>query len=325
MSGSRFTRRPVGPSITEAMQSALAGRRICKEHRRNQELAAAQFERFLGARAGEQAWPPPREWIASFLDDCERRELKPRTVRAYFNCLAVTQQWAQDTGIVPESEALFPRRRLPKPEPPRKQFLLPEMVLWALRVTPTHAKTRTLKLTLALCGFAGLRLTEVCRITPDDLRDDGCLVIRKAKNDSSRRVIPLPDVALTVLREHLARWGKADRPLYRNTSTLSHTLRHGFEALASRPDAPHPEVWRACTPHEAGRKTFANLAAAAGVGDVWTRAYYGHAASNTYESHYWMAAPKPDDLPPLIERALLVLKREVADKIDGYLVQTVGH
>jgi site-specific recombinase XerC len=154
---------------------------------------------------------------------------------------------------------------------------------------------------MVLLGFVtGLRPSSMRPLrragpTPDILWEEGCLLVRqshtrrqevmKKTKTASRQRIVLPDGLIEILRWHVQNLkGKAAE------SDLLFPSRRGGLRAASSLDKPFAEVRKTLglektiTPR-AMRRTFQDLARAAEVHDVVTRAISGH-ATETMQRHY---------------------------------------
>ena len=62
-----------------------------------------------------------------------------------------------------------------------------------------HAADRDLGDAILLSAYTGLRKGELLRLTKADV-EDGCVVVRSGKSKTSERIIPVPRVALPILK-----------------------------------------------------------------------------------------------------------------------------
>lgn len=84
-------------------------------------------------------------------------------------------------------------------------------------MTLVHAAPQALGDAILLSAYTGLRQGELLRLTPADV-EDGCVIVRKGKTRTSVRVVPVPKVALPILKRLPIQYTKS-------------TLRHAFDAV----------------------------------------------------------------------------------------------
>jgi integrase len=141
-------------------------------------------------------------------------------------------------------------------------------------------------LMLIVCGLAGLRLSEVARLQPEDLQGDLLTVgARVAKTENSRRVIPV----CSVVARKLASYFDMAPPLSENKDTISKQMRTLLRAAHGETNDPAFKMVDA----RDLRKTLGNVLADE-LNLPFIRSYYGHSSTGVTLKHYVALIPKPD-------------------------------
>ncbi len=148
-----------------------------------------------------------------------------------------------------------------------------EFILWLEREQPD--KWRNVILGVALQALAGLRVTEVLRLTCDKLRGDTVVIDTEVKNKSSIRRIQLPSLVLGLLAE------------YRDTS--SRGLISHYRSIQAYATALSPMLRaRGCltvTPKDLRKTLPTEFRHTGNYGYAFER-YIGHSARTITDKHY---------------------------------------
>ncbi len=309
-------------TLAQALASGLekSRGRMCPQHLRNQEKAtqvvADYFKTFK---------PDLQHWQSVTIDDIrdyvahlESRSLTPNTIRAYTNPLRLAHRATRTSLAV---DYLKLRDIIPIRKPLAKRFLSMDQIRLALRLADP-GKHRAGWFCLSMGAMAGLRLTEamqICSETYDAAR--GVIVIDKAKNSDSERILPLTKTAIAVVEKHLTTPNYSSRHRagepYKSVSSVSHQCRRILNEAA---DYTGDESFKMVSPAEAGRKTFMNLCEELDLDNKYVRAYCGHAAErwDTMSRHYLGLKARHDDMPHVQDKAIRKLREHVIDPLSQF-------
>lgn len=185
------------------------------------------------------------------------------------------------------------RRIVPTPRPAPMRYLELEQLTTVIHYA--HGVNDAAALAgFVFGGLAGLRLSEICALTPAAVREDTLTV--GDKTPWSLRSIPVcAAVALFA-----AAWFTchAQSPC-RRFDSMSHRMRRVLNAVAA---LTGDTTYRMVEPHEAARRSFVNIAVSAGVEHNILAAYIGHAPQDTMSKHYADYQPHPEDMPRVLNR-----------------------
>jgi hypothetical protein len=150
----------------------------------------------------------------------------------------------------------------------------------------------------------------------DLLHEHQSLVVgaRRAKNDTSRRVIPLPAFIYKQLKSYLddkSKWRTDRFPWSRDRNVVAKSIRH---VLRWSTELTGNDLFKMMPPMDL-RKTLTNELDGK-VGDLVMMAYYGHAVKGTMAKHYKSLRALPNDAPQILKRSLDNLRGTVVAEIE---------
>jgi integrase len=140
--------------------------------------------------------------LKRFLGELRDRELAPNTIHGFFQTLRAMANWAQREHY-PVDEALL-RLRAPKVPEKEMEAYSPDQLAAIFSVAPPGWATLAIQILLG----TGMRLSELCALTIDDVEDEGevtFLKIRSGKGAKFRRV-PISSRLRRELVRYLNRW-----------------------------------------------------------------------------------------------------------------------
>jgi site-specific recombinase XerD len=143
--------------------------------------------------------------LRRYLYAISARGLRPRTIRAMFHPIIGLGKFLVDNSALAENPAKA--LTMPKKDATRRLLVTDEEVATLLAACERQRNPRDVALSRALLSvliYAGLRREELLCLHTDDVNfADGCILVRSGKGSRSR-VVYVPDVCLTALREWLA-------------------------------------------------------------------------------------------------------------------------
>ncbi len=232
-------------------------------------------------KAGAAAWSIKGRWVAL------------RCVLGH----AARHGWIETNP----ADALTSRER-PKTGPSTKRFLTEEEM--GLLIDAAEGRYRVL---VAVCLFAGLRISEALGLTWEDVDlETGHLRIRHQLNRNGKRVrlktvtaqrdVVVMDALAALLRRHrlASRYSKASEPVFSTSSGTSMSARNAGRALTR---VSKSADLQGVTPH-ALRHTFASLLIAQGRDPVFVADQLGHsspAITLRVYAHLFRAAKQAND------------------------------
>lgn len=242
---------------------------------------------------------------------------KPNGISMYLSIISLTNAALQEN--YPQVYACLPTNRLVEKEQKVTTYLTSDELLVALNTAYEFEKQHAV-FALTVCGLAGLRYEEACRIRPSDLKD-GTLTITKTKNKQSIRVIPLlPQVEQAIRYAFASRTVKpmdVEAPLYEKPHLLRKEVRQILDACHFR---TKNSIYKSITPHEAGRTSYMNLMLKeCRVGMQYVQAMCGHAPTSTMEQSYVHTRVLPAERDMVKDSKLAELKRQCVEPLANLL------
>jgi integrase len=223
----------VALTFSDAILKGIERSASKSRHRLNQEYEAKRliehFERQLGIHEWAQF---SLGHCVQYIEQLTERGLAPATIRLMLNPVRLASNYAadfhgfHDIGLKP--------RHFPKRSEPAKNWLNLDQLSIATKIAKRERRYEA-GLMVIVCGLAGLRLSEVARLQPEDLQGDLLTVgARMAKTESSRRTIPV----CSVVARKLASYFDMAPPLSDNKDTISKQLRTLFRAAYGETNDP---------------------------------------------------------------------------------------
>lgn len=319
-------------TIVEALRLGRENSRGCAEHLANMERAGRLVEEFIGGRLNLVSYSELKtHHVLALIRDMESRGRSPNYIRHVVNTIRLAGNYMQDyygmEGIKIEQRHLPARQELVKNwltfEQLSKACQLAMEVEYREDITSARSHPQPMKLgrlIILVCGLCGLRLTEFCRLdrtglvgAPGDWRlviggdtEDG--VRGAAKNDASRRVIPIMDMVADALLEY---WGNhrqwsADRTC--NAKRVRAVLRMAYVVTGE-------DMFKAVAPKDL-RKTFVNELDE-DVADKWITAYGGWAFKGEMLRSYAAIKPRVDGTDQARDMAVEKLRGKVVSVVES--------
>lgn len=124
-----------------------------------------------------------------------RRTLSPKTTGRRLTSLRAFARWAGQPAMFLDYTAPTPLKHIPDP--------LPEGIEGVHRMLAV-AENTTLKVSVALCGLAGLRISEALSLSSDDLDWSTRLITVRGKGDKTR-IVPMSTLLADILLEPAVR------------------------------------------------------------------------------------------------------------------------
>ena len=316
-----------GLFIADVFKQATTFRQICPEFRKNVEGAARRFTNFVADEfPGVQRFDELRPFmVAQYQQRLRADGLSDNTVRLYLRAVKMADSFVE-RNYGRTTPALVVEQEIPRPAPKPKLYLSFEQLCACLRRARENYLPSAV-LGFALGGFAGMRLTEIIRLTPEKLKGDCVWIDGRTKNRHSPRVIPLCDVALRFARAHGRLYQRSKRGrtsgtqsngagFYATETSLSHTM---ADVLAELHAETGEEEYGLVDPHEAARKTFDNLLYRLGVPADAREGYQGRKLQGMGASHYTDVVPVPGELPKPREEKIQVFRERIIAPLNSKL------
>lgn len=304
--------------FSDVLLMGLSRAEICDAHRANTARAVKPLVEFM-ALQGVDKWDDLGvEHVRAYVAHLKRKGLRADTIRGYINPLRIA--WRESRTRF-DDEPLKIGSLLPRRSEPVKRYL-PLNQLIAVIECARDRGDRAALIGFIAGGLAGLRITEIMRLTPDclDVRDRTVRVDGVTKNDSSRRIIPVAGMVADALQEHF----EYRQEPYRAVTTFSHRMRWCLNQVA---DDTGDGTFRIIAPKDAGRKTFAEIACDVareeGTDKDLVRAYLGHAfpAWDMLHRNYSGLVPRPDDLPHVRAKSIERLRDRIVKPLEEKIKQ----
>lgn len=254
--------------------------------------------------------------------------LSPATIRHIFKALQSAQNYMVEIHGA-ERKIQISARVLPPLDKKPVRFLTFEQLALCCRVAlnpgirppKKHGYARSLelgRLTILVCGLAGLRVTEFARLAPSNLNGNELTVawdcqhdVPVGKNANSVRVIPILPFVADELRSYWARRGSWTKN-YNNLGVRSTTVFQWASAIGN-----DPGIAKVSQRHL--RKTLSNELIES-VPRHFLEAYGGWAFSGVMLNHYVSLRPRPDDAPHVRAAAVARLREKVLPELEEKLV-----
>ncbi|MCL4735350.1 MAG: phage integrase N-terminal SAM-like domain-containing protein [Candidatus Omnitrophica bacterium] len=222
------------------------------------------------------------EHLQSYANDLVRGGYSQNTIRLYLVAIKAAARWASINweGQINDAGKGFKLPRLPHSQYEIQEspaFSILEICRFLQYLETAEGGSKVL-LGVALQALAGLRETEVLRLTRDKLDRDLLTVEGEVKNKPSIRRIPLP----ALLLDYIAEYQDGDRfTTYRHYTAYSKVV------------TAHMEEWqRQCPgigrrlPARELRRTIPTELKAKGLHGWVTERYLGHSAKTITDKHY---------------------------------------
>jgi integrase len=299
-------------TLSQALRLGLEFSSASAAHKTNQEAEIHKLVEFFTPRLGGDVTYTEfkRRHVHEFVEYLKGRELAPSTIRLAVNPLRLASRYMETMYELPALTI----KDLPKRREPVKTWITVKQVV-RLYQAAMALEWRDAAILCVLMGICGLRLTEASRLEPTDLRK-GCLWVgvAGAKNDPSRRVIPIPEFACSALESY---WDTG-RELSPRRDVVGNQLRRLFRAFADDCEDPNEtELFRKITPKDL-RKTIPNELA--NVDRKWIAAYIGQTPKLMLERHYQATTPKPEMAEAVRQRAIADLRERVVAAVEKLLI-----
>lgn len=307
-------------TIQEALRLGRESSTGCPEHLQNLEYLGHLVEDFASQHWDAQQFSDVKiAHVKQLIADMERQGRSVNYIRHAVNAIRLASNYMVDSyGALPIK---IEQRHLPERHEQPKIWLTYRQISKACivsmdtdlrkRVDSTKSQPRPMELARVIvmtCGLCGLRLTEFGRLTPDCLDAAGNLSITgDTKNESSKRVIPLPAVVADAMRKYWARHGLWSRDRTSNAARV----RALFRATA---DATDDDLYWICPPKNL-RKSFVNELEES-CPEKYLIAYGGWAFRGVLMRNYMSLRPRPDDHPTIRDAALAKLRAGVTAEIE---------
>lgn len=312
-------------TVSDALRWGREASKCCDEHRKNLEHLAGVVEGYLVDRLHLTAFDDIRmRHVLEIVRDMERKGRSPSYIRHVINAIRLASNYMADYY---GADALkIEQRHLPPRHERAKMWLSFEQLASACRVAmdvelrrrvdSVKSQPRPLelgRLIIMVNGLCGLRLTEFCRLTRDCLVGDrGAWELwigaspdgarGRAKNETSRRVIPIPDMVADAMIEYWDKHGQWSHDRSSNAKRVRDVLRATAKATGD-------EAYLAVDPKDL-RKSLVNELAE-DVSIEWLIAYGGWAYKGELLRSYMGLKARPDDLPEIREKAVERLREQV--------------
>lgn len=308
--------RPIEQTrVFDAITRAISESDGSAEHKSNQELEAAALLRFLEQAGVRTCGQLRTAHVAAYVASLKKADYSPSSIRHMTNPIRLLNRWMLTNFEKPPVavQAYLPKRV----EKDDKIYLDADQLRQAYAMAGKR-KYRHAQLMIALMGCAGLRLTEVMRLEPADLRrgDAGDVLwigSHGAKNLPSVRCIP---IAGFVADELQAFWSEG-REMFRTRYPLSCQVRWTFDACAATAGnaaSGSDNVFAKAAAKDL-RKSLANILKGR-VGKDELRAYYGHSTQDMLSRFYEAMTPKPKMASSVRDECEKHLRREIVDAVD---------
>lgn len=299
-------------SFGDALARGLERSKMSTEHRANQELVLRPLKDYM-ALQGVVTWSDVTiEMVKGYVAHLEAEGKRANTIRAYLNPIRIAYREAR---VKLDDRLLCLRGVVPdRPDQPKRFLSLPQLM--AAIACAREAGDRAALLGFVCGGLAGMRITEIMRLTSDKVDWDAGTVETGHKNEASLRVIPVCDMVLETLRDH---FDYRDKP-YAATSTFSHHMRWILNTVA---EETGDKSFTMVTPKDAGRKSFVNcamyLCQENGYDTNLVRAYIGHAFPqwDILHRNYASLVPRPNDMPIVQQAAVTKLRKLVIEPLEN--------
>lgn len=313
-------------TLHEALELGRNASRGATEHKQNLKQYGNFVEAFAATHWNLESFDDLKlSHVLQLISDMERQGRSPSYIRHAVNALKLASNYMSDYHGMQNLEVK--QRHLPPVREAPKIWLSYNQLSKCCQVAAdptlrkrtdtTKSQPRPMSLARVIvmaCGIAGLRLTEFGRLTPDCLDSQNNLTIsadeetgKATKNDSSIRVLPIPAIVATAMREY---WDKHGNWSTDRTSN-GKRVRLLFQATAQYTG----DDLYLITPPKNLRKTMANELDGA-VEDKYLMAYGGWAFKGTMFRHYKSLRPRPDDHPTIKQRAIDKLRVCVSEEIE---------
>lgn len=252
--------------------------------------------------------------LVKLVKDMEAKGNKPAYIKHTINAIRLASNYMVDNY---DAQAVtIDKRHIPKEQEPRKVWLSFEQLAFASSlVRDSRSETvQNARTCMVVCGLCGLRITEFQRLVPGALEGNRLTIgyaKSDTKNESSKRVIPIPAQAVGEL---LSYWNQG------RDCGDSLTITKGIRRILLR---AFNESGREAFRHVPGkdmRKTLPNELAET-VDDKWITAYIGHAFREVLHRNYSSLRPRPDDLEDVKNAAIRRLEETVLASVEKKLVE----
>lgn len=313
-------------TISEALRLGRETSKAGADHRKNLESLGRLVEDFATTHWRVQSFSEVKTLhVLQLVRDMEARGKSARYIKHAINAIRLASNYASDyLGLEP---LCIDKRHIPVALEAPKIWLTYRQIATACeiakdtesrrKVNDPRSRPRPLELArliMMVCGLCGLRLTEFGQLTEDCLDAAGNLTItddaatgKTIKNDSSRRVIPLPGLVVDALRDYWGKHGQWSKSRHSNSERVAKLLQAAF-------DETQDDLYTMLPPKNL-RKTLVNELEGH-VEDKYLVAYGGWAFKGTMFRNYMALRPRPDDPKPIKERTLAILRESVTHQIE---------
>ena len=306
-------------SLNEALRLGRENSECGIEHRQNLEYLGHFVEEYAAKNWHVKAMTELGiHHVLQLIRDMKAQGRSASYIRHVVNTIRLASNYASDYYGIPNIK--IEQRHLPEILESPKIWLTYRQLSKACaiardttlrkRIDTTKSQPRPMELARLIvmaCGLCGLRLTEFCRLTPDSLDATGNLAILQAKNESSKRIVPLPALVADAMREYWAH----NKHWTQDRTSNAQRVRLLFRATY---DATNDDLYT-MTPPKNLRKSFVNQLDDV-VEDKYLMAYGGWAFKGTMHRKYQALRARPCDPSQIRERALGRLRETVVAAIE---------
>ncbi len=222
------------------------------------------------------------EHLQAYANDLVRGGYSQNTIRLYMVPLKAAARWASVNwnGQIHDASRGFKLPKVVKTQYEKEEApaLSLTEICGFLEYLETSAEGEKVILGVALQGLAGLRETEVLRLTRNQLERDLLTVEGEVKNKPSIRRIPIP----ALLLDYISRYPDGDRfTTYKHYTAYSKVVTEHMEEWQKK----HPGVGRRLPAREL-RRTIPTELKSKGLHGWVTERYLGHSAKTITDKHY---------------------------------------
>ena len=308
-------------TISEALRLGREASKSGESHRKNLESLGKLVERYAATHWRVQLFNEiETRHVIQLIRDMEAQGRSASYIKHAVNAIRLASNYASDyLGMDP---IRIEKRHIPIALEAPKIWLTYRQIATACRVardtdsrrrvdTPmSHPRPLELaRLIMLVCGICGLRLTEFGQLTEDCLSKTNNLTItdnaatgKTIKNDSSRRIIPLPGLVSDALREYWGTYGQWSKNRYSISERVSNLLCASFNDT-------HDDLYTMIKAKDL-RKSFINELEGV-VEDKYLMAYGGWSFKGTMYRNYMALRPRPNDPEPIKQRTISLLREVV--------------
>jgi integrase len=307
-------------SVEQAIEMAFTHRACGPKHKRSQLRSAKLFIDHVKSKEHITLWQDLKPYMVDdFFSKMIGDQYSANYIRLISNAICVTSKFVRRNYKNQAVDLDDIRDYTPKRSAPVIKYLSLTQLLRCIQKAREMNKPGAV-LGFTVGGLAGLRISEICRLHPSCLDWDALLIGGEVKNDASKRIIPVAQPVIDVLKAFAILNYRGEQCFYKSVEAVSGQMREVLNALANDSKCEKEAAdLRNIDPHQAARTTFVSiLTNEIGIEDRHVQAYIGH-RQTMLQRHYKPSAPVPESLSGNRDTMLALMRDRITSPLEKML------